>query len=129
MSDKSTLSKAFNNLLFEFIDDILLIFPENVDVKQTKTALELFRKANPTSIIKAWYQYVCIPYKDIIFGGDISFFFDKDYSEDLASLSNGDDIIKAIDRIRQPIKNMSDDNKKHSTEYIQKLCKLTLAYI
>ena len=129
MSDKSTISKAFNTHFFEFIDDILRIFPENEDIKNTKKALELFRKANPTSIIKAWNTYVFLPYKDVISSGDIRFFCEKDYKNDLSNVSNSDEIMKAIDRIRDPIKNMSDENKAHSMKYIQNLCKLTQVYM
>jgi len=90
MSDKSAISKAFNVHFFEFMDDILRIFPENEDIKHTKTALELFKKANPTSIIKAWHKYVFVPYNDVISSGDITFFIEKDYKADLNKLSNSD---------------------------------------
>lgn len=129
MSDKSTISKAFNVHFFEFMDDILRIFPENEDIKHTRTALELFKKANPTSIIKAWYKYVFVPYNDVISLGDITFFIEKDYKADLNNLSNSDEIMKAIDRIRDPVRNMNPENREHSTKYIQNLCKLSNVYM
>ena len=33
MSDKSTVIRGFNSLFFEFIHDIIYIFPENKDLK------------------------------------------------------------------------------------------------
>ena len=46
--DKSTVLKAFNNHLFEFIDDVISAFPNNNDVKTTKTFFELTKKGNVT---------------------------------------------------------------------------------
>jgi len=128
MSDKSTVLKAFNNLFFEFVEDIILIFPENEDLKYAKKAMEMLRKANPICIIKAWNKYVVLRYKDVIFSGDISFFFDKDYRDDLSRMSNPDEIMKSIDKIREPIKQMGPENKEHATKYIQNLCKLAELY-
>ena len=128
MSDKSTVLKAFNNLFSEFVDDIILIFPENEDLKYAKKAMEMLRKANPICIIKAWNKYVVLRYKDVIFSGDISFFFDKDYSNDLSRMANPDEIMKSIDKIREPIKQMGPENKEHATKYIQNLCKLAEVY-
>lgn len=59
----------------------------------------------------------------------IFLFFDKDYSSDLVQLSNSDEIMKAIDRIREPIKQMNLANKQTATIYIQNLCKLTNVYV
>jgi hypothetical protein len=128
MSDKTTISRAFNSHFFEFIDDILRIFPENRELKDAKTAFELFKKFNPTSIIKAWQTFVYTPYKDVIEQGNITFFFDKDYRTDLDHIHNSGEIMKIIDKIREPIKNMGDSNKAHSTKYIQNLSKLSLLY-
>ena len=128
MGDKSTILKAFNTHFFEFIQDIINIFPENSDLKATKTALDLLKKANPSLIIKVWNTYVYEKYKDVIYSGDISFFFDKDYNSDLSNMSNAGDIMKAIDKMREPVKSMSEENKTHSLKYIQNLCKMSNIY-
>jgi hypothetical protein len=128
MNDKSTVLKAFNNHFFEFIQDIINIFPENEDLKSTKTGLEFFKKANPTCIAKAWEYFVHEQYKDVIEKGDITFFFEKDYNNDLTYMSNAREIMKAIDKIREPVRNMGDENKAHTMKYIQNLCKLSGVY-
>ena len=128
MSDKSTLSRAFNNMFFEFLNDILAIFPDNTDIRSTKTALEMFKQANPSAVIKAWIQYVYVPYRSVIEQGDLTFFFEKDYSQDLNNLSNANDIMKAIDKIREPIKSMSESNKNTALKYLQNLTKLASIY-
>ena len=47
----SSILSAFNNHLIEFIDDIITIFPENKNLKITRTALEAWKRINPKSII------------------------------------------------------------------------------
>ena len=128
MSDKSTLLRAFNTLFFDFLNDIITIFPENTDIAVAKTTFETIKKANPTVILKAWHMFVYTPYQEVIQSGDINFFFDKDYGKDLENLSNSNEIMKTIDKIRQPIKAMDAVNKDHSMKYIQKLCKITVLY-
>ena len=129
MSDKTTLNRAFNAHFFEFLDDIIEIYPDNDDIVGSKTSFTTIRKANPTAIIKAWYKYVYEPYKVPIDAGEISFFFDKDYSSDIGKLSNANDIMKVIDKIREPIRNMSDENKNHCMTYIQNLSRVSVAYV
>jgi hypothetical protein len=129
MADKSTILRAFNTHFFEFLDDIIRIIPDNRDISVAKTSFETIKRANPTIILKVWHQFVYSPYKDVIEEGNISFFFEKDYGSDLANLNNAGEIMKTIDKIRQPIKEMSDENKAHSTKYIQNLSKLSMTYM
>lgn len=129
MTDKSTILKAFNNHFFDFLADIISVFPDNQDLAVAKTSFETIKKANPTIILKAWKTYVYTPYKDVIDGGDITYFLEKDYSTDLSILANSAEIMKIIDKLRQPIKEMDAVNKEHSIKYIQNLSKLSMLYI
>lgn len=128
MSDKSSILKAFNNHFFEFLDDIIGIFPENNDIREARVTFETFKRGNPTLIIKVWFQYVYTPYSTAILSGDITFFTEKDYSEDLTMIANSKSVMNIIDKIRAPIKNMSDFNKEHCAKYIQNLSKLAEVY-
>ena len=89
---------------------------------------ETIQKANPAIVIRTWNKYITAKYGDVIEQGNLQYFIEKDYSEDLQKLQNSSDIVKAIDMLRTPIKNMSDTNQKHTLEYLQKLCKLSAAY-
>ena len=119
-----SILNAFNDHFFEFIDDIQEIFPDNYDLLVSKNSLALVRKANPKMIVKIWNAYIVGKYKSEIEAGNLDFFINKDYSSDVANASNSDKIIEAIDRFRDPIKNMSEENKKKSIKYIQNLTKL-----
>ena len=128
MSDKSTVLRAFNTHMVEFLDDIITIIPGNVGLVTTKNSFEMYKKANPTLLIKIWHSYVYLPYAEIIEKGDLDFFINKDYSEDLSYLQNSKNILNAIDTLRSQIKDMSETNRNHSLEYIRNLCKLSNMY-
>jgi len=126
--DKSTLLQGFNSHFFDFIDDIISVFPDNKILAKSRISFETIKRANPTIIIKAWYKFVYLPYKDIIAAGNIQFIYEKDFTEDLAELNNADKIMKSIDTLREPIRNMSDANKQHTMKYIQNLSDLSIMY-
>jgi hypothetical protein len=128
MSDKSTILRTFNKHFFEFIEDVVRIFPDNMDVKNSKTSFELIKMGNPTAIIKAWHIFVYTPYSNVIKEGDITFFFEKDYSSDLNHLANSNEIMKIIDTIRGPVKNMNEKERDFTMKYIQNLSKLSDIY-
>jgi hypothetical protein len=128
MVDKSTLLRTFNTHLFEFLDDIIGIFPNNTELQIAKTSFQTIKRANPTAIAKVWYSYVYAPYRNVIDSGDIQFFFQKDYSEDLSILQNSNEIIKMIDTLREPVSKMSETEKGFTMKYIQNLSKLSMMY-
>jgi hypothetical protein len=128
MADKSSILRGFNTHFLEFLNDLIGIYPDNEDIMSAKVSFENIKKLNPTIIIKAWYNYVYFPYKGVIDQGDISFFFDKDYSTDLTNVNNSEEILKVIEKVRGPIKNMDEVNKKHTSQYLKNLSKLSVMY-
>jgi selenocysteine-specific translation elongation factor len=127
MSSQNILA-AFNDHFVEFISDIQSVFPDNVDVLTAKKSLIMIRKANPKIIIQIWKLNIVDNYKDRIEKGDISFFIEKDYSNDLSTIDSSDKIMDGIDRLRNPIRNMSEENRNKTMKYIQNLTKLSLLY-
>lgn len=115
---------VFNDHFAEFVSDIQSVFPDDPDILTAKNALLTIRKANPKLLVKIWVKYVSTPYKSQIEAGDINFFLTKDYSSDFAKTDNSDRIMESIDRLRNPVKNMSQENQAKSMKYIQNLCKL-----
>ena len=128
MTDKTTVLRAFNTHLFEFLNDIISILPDNVGLVTTKNSFEMYKKANPTLLIKIWYSYVYLPYAKIIDEGNLDFFIEKDYTSELSGLANAGNVSNAIDALRGQIREMSETNRTHSLEYIQNLCKLSNMY-
>lgn len=124
----SSVLNGFNNHFMEFVEDIIRIFPNDVDISSAKNSFTLIRKANPKLIIKIWKSYVVDKYAAQIDAGDISFFLDKDYGEDLTNAQNSVQIIEAINRLRNPVKMMTPDEQAKTMKYIQNLTKLSSIY-
>lgn len=127
--DKSTILQAFNNHFFEFVDDIQSVFPNDTDIMASKTALLTMKKMNPRLLPKMWYEYVVLKYDEQIQNGNISFFLEKDYSDDVSDMgSTANTIISKINILREPIKNMGQENQEKSMKYIKNLNKLAKLY-
>jgi len=120
----SNILTAFNDHFIEFINDVHLVFPEDADILSAKNALMAIRKANPKMIVKIWNAFIVGKYKSEIESGNLDFFIDKDYSQDVSNAANSDKIMESIDRLRAPIKNMSSENQAKVMKYIQNLTKL-----
>jgi hypothetical protein len=115
---------AFNEHFIEFVNDIQNVFPDDHDILVAKNSLLAIRKANPKLIVKIWNSYIVNKYKTQIEKGDITFFIEKDYSQDVSSVEYSDKIMESINRLREPIKNMTLENQMKTMKYIQNLTKL-----
>ena len=128
-NNKSLLLKTFHKQLFDFLDDMIGIMPDNPELVKSKVYFTTLKQANPTLIIKIWYQYIFIPYHDLIESGNVDFFLEKDYTEDLQYIPYADDVLRIIDTsIRNPIKEMEKKNKDKCAKYIQILSKISDVY-
>ena len=127
-SDKSLLLSAFNTQFFEFIDDIQYVFSDDSSIKKAKSALSIIKSLNNSLIIKIWYTYVCLQYETEINNNNIDFFIEKDYKKDFIYVSGSDEIINHIDKLRDPVRNMSKENQEKSLKYIKNLCILSKIY-
>ena len=121
----SNILTAFNDHFIEFVNDVHCVFPNDTDILATKNALTAIRKANPKMIVKIWNMFIVSKYKSEIEAGNIEFFINKDYSQDVSTSNNSDKIMESIDRLREPIKNMSQENQSKVMKYIQNLTKLS----
>lgn len=119
---------AFNNHFMELVEDIVTVFPDDVDIMTAKNSFVTIKKMNPKLLIKAWDTFVVSKYNSEIQEGKLDYFLNKDYTEDLHENPNSKQIIEAIDRLREPIKTMKGENKAKILKYLQNLCKLTLLY-
>lgn len=121
----SNILTAFNDHFIEFISDIQMVFPEDPDILSAKNALLAIRKANPKMIVKIWKTFIVDKYRGEIEGGNLEFFMNKDYSNDVSTSQNSDKIMESIDRLREPIKNMTSESQAKTMKYIQNLTKLS----
>ena len=127
--DKSTILKAFNNQFEEFLEDVEVLFPNNTDIKTSKTGLTMLRKANPKMIVSVWYRYICLKYEDEIEKENLEYFLTKDYSSDL-KMDEGaaNKVLEGIDKIREPLRHLDAGNRKKTIQYLKNLNQLSKIY-
>lgn len=124
----TNILSVFNEHFLEFLNDVQTVFPDDVDILTAKNALTTIRKANPKLIVKIWKTFIANKYSGEIEKGDIRFFIDKDYSNDVVDSGSSDQIMSSINRLREPIKNMGTENQEKAMKYIQNLTKLSQLY-
>ena len=84
----------------------------------------------PRALIKMFNENIVKLYSKQIEEGDISFFIDNNYRKTHGYKE--DDQVWALDKIeslREPVKNMNNDEQQKVLKYLQNLKKLTELYI
>lgn len=124
MDSKQVLT-AFNNHFLELVNDVKVVFPDDLDIATIQNAFNKMRKANPRLIMSVFKEYVAGPYRSEIDMGDIEFFISKDYKQEL---KNNNAILEKIDCLREPIRAMNKEEQQKVIKYMQNLCKLCDLY-
>jgi hypothetical protein len=122
----ANILSAFNDHFVDFLTDIQRAFPDDVDILAAKNSLLQIRKMNPKMIVKIWKTFIVDKYKSEIEAGSIEFFINKDYSSDLVVADNSDKIMASINRLREPVKNMTPEDQAKTMKYMQNLSKLSM---
>jgi hypothetical protein len=125
----TTILSIFNKHLIEFVEDIELVFPDNVDIRTAKNALLAMKQTNPKLLPQIWHRNIANPYREEIKNGDFEFFINKDYTKDCLRHGHGAQMMEAIDRLREPVKNMNRENLEKSIKYVQNLSELCYIYV
>lgn len=119
---------VFNDHFQEFLDDIRTLFPDDPDIASAETAFAAARSANPRLLIQVWKNIIVRQYRTEIEAGNIEFFINKDYTEDVKSNPFSEKIMKSINRLREPMRNMSDSDKEKTMGYLRNFTELTDLY-
>jgi hypothetical protein len=129
---KVGILKAFTNHLLDLYDDLDRVFPKNVELRNGRTWIELTKKMNPRLLIKGWKEFLNDTYYDKILSGDVNFFLNKDYNEELKKYNGGennnDSYRVFFDDIKNKYNSMEGENQTKTLKYIQNLCKLAEIY-
>ena len=67
----SILLKTFNSEFLNFFNEIILIYPDEIDLKIAKKSFLAMKKINPKLIIVNFYNYVTVKYKTQILNKNI----------------------------------------------------------
>ena len=127
--DKKQVLSAFNDQFKEFVEDIHLVFPDNDDIATVSETLIMLRKQNPRLVLMAFNKYVVERYRTHIEAGNINFFIDKDYKNDLSDVGTAKIILEKIDCLREPIREMKPDEQNKVVNYMKNLVLLSDLYL
>ena len=123
------LVKIFNEIFFNFVNLISKTFPNDLEITIAKNKLYAIKKINPKLFIKIWKKHVTDKYRDSIEEGNIDYFIEKNYCDDLNKINNSERVMKSINRLREPIKNMDKSKQEMAMLFIQDLSKISEALI
>ncbi len=126
---KTLILTAFNDCFMEFVNDLQNLFPDDYDLLVAKNSLLALKKSNPRLLLSLWDTHIVGKYRSEIDKGNLDFFINKDYTQDMNSSSNSSQILSAIDKFRKPIKNLNENDKNQVVKYVQNLTKLCSLYI
>ena len=118
---------TFISQLDECLEDISKVYSEDSRFIRCKMYFDTLKKTNPRMIISTWKTQVADKYEERILAGDIDYFLNKDYTQELPMYNPT--IEQSIQDLRKAIQSMSEENKKKSIQYIQNLCKLSKLYV
>lgn len=121
----------FSEQLLAFLKFAQSKFPHDVNIISAITAVTFIKDANPKLLVKEWHAHVTQKFKTQIEAGEIDFFINHDYSNELTGLPDGPigpiQISEMISSFREPVRNMQSEDQLKAMKFIQVLAKLSTA--
>ena len=65
-----SLVKVFSEHLYDFYNELIILYPKNNELKAGRTMVETLKKFNPKKLMESWKVYVVIPYEKQIMKGN-----------------------------------------------------------
>lgn len=110
-----SILSGFNNVIINFIDDCILVFPEEDDFKVFKRGLNVLIKFNPKKIVTIFKQYLVL-YRTKILEKNEDFFLENDYKE--VQKYNDKEIFDIINKIKKYWTTLDNNNKNKIWDYL-----------
>ena len=119
----TTYLTAFNNIVFNFVDDLIETFPEERDFDVYKRTFLILKGVNAKKMCILFKNYSFI-YRDKINNQDESFFINNDYNE-IKEDNDAESIGGVIEKLKYYWKEMSTENKEKIWKYLSTMIKLS----
>ena len=124
--DKNNLISMFNTQITSFINDLILVYPDDKDLYTFKTSLKMLLLYDDKKVINMFKEFVYSKYKVQIENKDSEFFLQNDY-EDIIAQTNADTpeiTAQLINKIKSYWVSMSNENKEIVWKYFTVLIKI-----
>lgn len=131
MSNKQFILKNFKTVFEQYIEYIENnIESQKYEIAYMKQMIGLMLRFNASALLKLWFNYITVPYGEIVLRGDYDYFTEKNYNNDLKDIdqTNVSYILNVLEETKRLAKNIDDDKKKEIISYNQKLTKLSIMY-
>ena len=124
--NKKFILETFNSHFKEFLEDVLLLFPREIDLMTANTFLSSIVKVKRKLLLECWYFWIYTKYNNEIEDGNYDFFLNKNYKNDVGN--NNNKILNSIEKMRNKCKNIDDENRNKILLYVKNLSKLSKIY-
>lgn len=120
-----SLLSAFNNVIIEFLNDCILVFPEENDFKVYKRMISMLVKVNPKKVMTVFSEYSDL-YRQKILNREEEFFLENDY--EVVKKYNDQEIFNVINKIKDYWKQLDTSNKDKIWNYLHLLIQIKDKY-
>lgn len=113
---------AFFNQFETFLNEMIRMYPDDIDFPVFVTTVSLLKSTNPMVVLNIIKTEIVDPYDDKIASRDESFFLNQDFAQHSVDLN-------IVQKLKQHIGEMSPQTKETVWKYIEiitKLCKKIL---
>ena len=119
MASNAQILKTFGKQMEEFMEDMLVIFPNDNVILRGKMYFEMMKKANPRFIIRVWKNRIAAKYGQHIADGKFDIFVTMDLSEDIIDnpADNKEEVVTHLQNMLDSILKMDEDNKNKAFKY------------
>ena len=129
--DNQKFYNIFNTRIIEFLNDLIILFPNDSDFKMYKTAINLVKLADNKKPLQYYKKFVTDEYKEHINNRNDKFFLEHDYSEIIndnelnSEVGDSDISSKIVNRLKGYWSSLSDDNKVIVWDYFTLFLKIS----
>lgn len=129
--DNQKFYNIFNTKIIEFLNDLIILFPNDSDFKMYKTAINLVKLADNKKPLQYYKKFVTDEYKEHINNRNDKFFLEHDYSEIIndnelnSEVGDSDISSKIVNRLKGYWSSLSDDNKVIVWDYFTLFLKIS----
>ncbi len=129
---KSRLVKIFAEQTEELYLDLINVYPENVEIKTGLTLVQTMKRFNPKLMINKYKVAVNNKYYDKILRGDVTFFINKNYTNDCENVGYDKKSAQVqsdwIESLKSLYSGAEEENKKKLIKYFQNFSKICRMY-
>lgn len=119
--EKKELLNTFNNHFQEMVNDISIIYPNDMLIKVLNKSLNMLFMVSKKNLINFFRDYLKEKYYNEIMSGDLSFFMNKNYDSELTDDYKSDNIINNIEYVKSLVKNLDENEQNKIIGYFKNL--------